>query len=641
MARGRGAACARRPAVKRAADRTHLGEAEVERHAADPTAAELAILRERLHQTEQRLFGLQQIAHIGQLAATDPDLDGVLQEIVRRTAALMECERATLYLLADDGRTLTARVPTEAGAPHTIALAIGQGIAGWVAEHGRAVNVKDAYRDPRFDPAFDRLTGFRTASILCQPMRDRHERVLGVVQALNKRAGYFTTTDEALLEAIANQAAVVIRNARLFDDLAKKHHALLDAQVRLHERNSEMDLMFAIERAAAVARDLDEALDGALQATLSEYPCEAAAVILLADHVEGSPAEKRRWRVKRASGEAAAGLEGASGLAVEPLLCEALVHGRSLVLFDAPHLPELPEILRAFDRIETLACVPLTRSERGEDGEPVLERVLGALVLVNSRRFPRCYDELDLHKLGVIAGRMAMSVKQSRTREEERRAERMAAIGGALSGIVHDLRTPLTLLDGYARMLSREAAPEERQALRDRHKRQIALVNGMIQDVLAFARGQSQVLPRKVWVREFLAEVEEALRIELEGGRVALTVDAHYKGAVRMDDAKMKRVITNLARNAREAMGAEGGALRIVAAEVDGRLHLSVSDTGPGIPKAMEDRLFESFATFGKAHGTGLGLAIVKTIVDQHEGTLEVASRPGEGTTFVIGLPLD
>jgi len=639
VARGRDATRGRRGPVKRGTTQPRVVTAVADRDDDDDTASELAALRERLHQTEQRLLGLQHIAQIGQLAASDPDLDGVLHEIVRRTTSLMECERATLYLIGDDGRTLTARVPTEAG-PLVIELAVGQGIGGWVAEHGRAVNVKDAYRDPRFDPRFDRQTGFRTASILCQPMRDRHDRVLGVVQALNKRGGYFTTADEALLEAIANQAAVVIRNARLFDDLARKHHALLEAQVRLHERNSEMDLMFAIERAAAVARGLDDALEGALQATLNEYPCEAAAVLLLSEHVDGRPAQVRRWRVERAAGELAADLEGMSGHAAEPLLSEALVHGRPFVIFDAPHLPEVPELLRGLLRIETLALMPLTRSERGEEGEPVFERLLGALLLVNSRRFPRCYDDLDLHKLEVIAGRMALSVTLSRAREEERKAERMAAVGGALSGIVHDLRTPLTLLDGYARMLSREATPEERQALRDKHKRQIALVNGMIHDVLAFSRGQSQVLPRKVWVREFLAEIEEALRIELEGSRVELAVDAEYKGAVRMDDAKMKRVLTNLARNAREAMGHEGGALRIVATEADGRLQLRVSDTGPGIPKAMEGRLFESFATHGKAHGTGLGLAIVKTIVDQHEGTLAVESRPGQGTTFIIGLPL-
>jgi len=607
--------------------------------------AELKATRQRLHQAELRLQGIQQISQIGQFLGSDPDLESVLEEIGRRTTTLIECERATLYVVSDDRRTLAARVlnPEAPESAHLVELGMGQGIAGWVAEHGRAINVKDAYRDPRFDPGMDLVTRFRTRSILCQPIRDRHERPIGVLQALNKRGGggYFSTADETLLETIASQAAVVIRNSRLFIDLAQKHHALLDTQVRLKERNSEMDLMFTIERAAAVARGLDEALDGALSATLSEYPCAAAAVMLITDDPDRAP-ENRGWRVKRTAGDEGARLDHATGSASEPLLAEALVHGRALVLFDDPVLQALPPLLGPFTHLETLALIPLLWRGR-EDGEPQAEeRPVGALLLVNSRRFPKGFDDLDRHKLGVIASRMALSVTLAGALEEERKAERMAAIGGALSGIVHDLRTPLTLLDGYARLLSREGEAAERQALRDKHKRQIAVVNDMIQDVLAFARGQSQVLPRRLWMRDFMGDLAEMLQIELAGSKVNVSMADTYRGAVRMDDAKMKRVVTNLVRNALEAMGEAGGELRI-GATLDqndaGRVIISVSDTGPGIPKEMEGRLFQSFATHGKAHGTGLGLAIVKTIVDQHEGTLEVRSTPGVGTTFEISLP--
>ncbi len=616
---------------------------------ADARDVEIAALRERLRQTDQRLLGIQQISQIGQFLASDLDLDQVLEDIGRRTAALMECERATLYLVTEDRRSLTARLvgPDQV---HVIELGIGQGIAGWVAEHGRPINVKDAYRDPRFDPGVDLITRFRTRSLLAQPIRDRHERPIGVLQTLNKRGddGYFSTVDETLLETIASQAAVVIRNSRLFIDLAKKHHTLLDTQVRLQERNSEMDLMFTIERAAAVARGLDEALDGALQATLSEYPCAAAAVMLLADDPDVAP-ETKRWRVRRAAGDDGGLLEQASGVAAEPLLAEALVYGRQLVLFDDPELPTVPKLLMPFTHIETLVVIPLLWREREEgaadgDADTSRERPLGALVLVNSLRFPKGFDELDRHKLGVIASRMALSVTLGNALEEERKAERMAAIGGALSGIVHDLRTPLTLLDGYARLLSRTDDATDRQELRDKHKRQIAVVNGMIHDVLAFARGQSQVLPRKLWMRDFMSDLEEMLQIELAGSRVTHVVDDRYRGSVRMDDAKMKRVMTNLVRNAREAMADAGGQITI-AAEADPndatRVLLRVTDTGPGIPAEMEGRLFQSFATHGKAQGTGLGLAIVKTIVDQHDGTLSVRSKPGVGTTFEIGLSIE
>lgn len=90
--------------------------------------------------------------------------------------------------------------------------------------------------------------------------------------------------------------------------------------------------------------------------------------------------------------------------------------------------------------------------------------------------------------------------------EEERKAERLAAVGGALSGVMHDLRTPLTVIGGYTRLMEREDDPERRHAHREVVKRQIELVQHMISELLAFARGQGEVLVRKVWVREDFPE---------------------------------------------------------------------------------------------------------------------------------------
>jgi GAF domain-containing protein len=415
---------------------------------------ELLALRERLRVTELRLKGLQEIGQIGHLLSSGADLTHVLGEIADRTTTLMDCERATLYVMSDDGKRLVARIAGQER-PLAIELELGRGIAGWVAEHCRVVNLKDAYKDPRFDARTDQLTGFRTRSVLSQPVLDRHGRPLGVVQALNKRDGYFSTADEALLETIAIQAAVVMRSARVVVDLAEKHHALLEAQVKLAERNSEIDLMFSIERAVAVARGLDEGLDGALQATLTEYPCDAAAVLLLDEHDAESAPETRRWRVQRTAGDEGSLFSGRAGVAGEPLLSEPLVGGRELVLFDHPVLRAVPPLLASLPRIETLALIPLRWRGRDKQDDSAEERTLGALMLVNSRRFPKGFDDLDRHKLGVIASRLALSVTLAKALDEERKAERMAAIGGALSGIVHDLRTPLTLLDGYARLLAR------------------------------------------------------------------------------------------------------------------------------------------------------------------------------------------
>ena len=106
----------------------------------------------------------------------------------------------------------------------------------------------------------------------------------------------------------------------------------------------------------------------------------------------------------------------------------------------------------------------------------------------------------------------------------------------------------------------------------------------------------------------------------------------------RFDEQRVARAVHNLARNAIEAMQDTGGLLTL-GGKLDGKdLLITVSDTGPGVPPAIEHRLFQSFVTMGKEGGTGLGLAIVKKIVEEHGGSVSVRSSP-RGTTFELRLP--
>jgi serine phosphatase RsbU (regulator of sigma subunit) len=98
-----------------------------------------------------------------------------------------------------------------------IRLKIGDGIAGYVAGTGETLNIPDAYADPRFNQYFDQVTGYRTRSILTAPMFNPQQKIIGVVQLLNKKDGPFTFRDERLLAAMAAQAAISIENARLYE----------------------------------------------------------------------------------------------------------------------------------------------------------------------------------------------------------------------------------------------------------------------------------------------------------------------------------------------------------------------------------------------------------------------------------------
>ena len=122
-------------------------------------------------------------------------------------------------------------------------LRAGEGIAGWVAEHGKSVIVEDARKDPRFSPVSDELLHYRTEPLLAIPMRAQ-DKIIGVLEMVNKRSGAFTADDEMLAETLASYASIAIENARLFNDLSEQ-------SAELQVRNEELDAF-----AHTVAHDL-------------------------------------------------------------------------------------------------------------------------------------------------------------------------------------------------------------------------------------------------------------------------------------------------------------------------------------------------------------------------------------------------
>jgi signal transduction histidine kinase len=141
---------------------------------------------------------------------------------------------------------------------------------------------------------------------------------------------------------------------------------------------------------------------------------------------------------------------------------------------------------------------------------------------------------------------------------------------------------------------------------------------------------------RKVYLHKFVEEVVTQLRHAFAGRPIVVEVDLGYDGATHFDEQKMLRVLHNLARNAADAM--PGGGHFWLRTRLDGdHLVIEAADDGPGIPAAVQARLFEMFAS-SKQGGTGLGLAIVKKIVDDHGGTITCDTGPG-GTTFKIRIP--
>ena len=142
------------------------------------------------------------------------DLTALLWLIAQSTTKIVECDRATVFLVDRDKGELWSKVALGAS---EIRFPIGVGIAGTVAKTGQTINIPDAYADPRHNPEIDRRTGYKTNNLLTFPMTGHDGSVIGVFQAVNKHSGPFTAVDEELLSSLASSAGVAIENAQLVE----------------------------------------------------------------------------------------------------------------------------------------------------------------------------------------------------------------------------------------------------------------------------------------------------------------------------------------------------------------------------------------------------------------------------------------
>ncbi|MFT4704177.1 MAG: signal transduction histidine kinase [Bradymonadia bacterium] len=573
-------------------------------------------LLERLRRAEDRAAWIQDIcAALGQYERQDE----LLTFVMERLTLIMDCERATLFMLEPDGQHIQSRVV--AGNEITeLRVKVGQGIAGWVARHGKSINLKDAYKDARFMEHYDEQTGFRTESVLCQPMRGNDGNIIGVVQALNKRRGYFSVDDESLLSAITNTASIVLQNQRLYLDAVHNTLELVAAREALEERVRRLDTLYEIQRRIADTQDVEELALRVAQQIGRAVPSYGAAVTVI------ERGRRQEFSVARESMDAE----------LEPALRTWSTKTRDKALSER-------EVAR---EKEVIGCI-LGKTRHAAIAVPLVheDHTYGVIGLsgcfgVDPNGSPRSYKSEDRKLLVLVANQVAPALARRLAEAQRERQSRLSAIGQMLSGVLHDVRTPLSVAQGYLQLMARSSDAEKREKYQASIQQQFRLMNDMTRELLSYARGETTLYLRTVHLHIFTEELKAQLEQEFAGRDIELTVTATYRGDAKLDDGKLIRVLFNLARNARDAMPS-GGKYSVDFDRAGESLIIRCTDTGTGIPASLQPVLFEAFVTSGKPDGTGLGLAIVKKLVDEHNGEIRFESTQGEGTTFIITLPID
>ena len=331
-------------------------------------------------------------------------------------------------------------------------------------------------------------------------------------------------------------------------------------------------------------------------------------------------------------------------LAPDQVICESgapgdamyiIEHGSVVVSHRTSQGQELAsETMRAGDFFGEMVLVDGgPRSARVTAAEPTRLRIVQApdldrLLLVN--------PQVGLNLMRRIASRLRQV--NARWVAQTVYQEKLAIVGQMAGGIIHDFKSPLTVIRLAAELIER--AKDGRHIARNCQliERNVDRMTGMAEELLDFSRGRIQL--HRTWVQPapWLNELRELLLPLLEGKQIVFQLEVKTADPLAIDAARLMRALYNLASNAIEALG-EHGDLTVWLTRPDDQFHIEISDTGPGIPVEIQSRLFEPFVSAGKRKGTGLGTSIAKKIIEEHGGTITFTTAPGQGTTFSIRLP--
>jgi signal transduction histidine kinase len=536
-------------------------------------------------------------------------LQEIMDQAIVTVIEVMETEAGGIRLLDQETGELpivSSRGLTPEHIQEVHCRKIGEGIVGEVALTGKPQVVKNMSRDPRvLSRAVLEEGNFNTFVVV--PLRSK-DTIVGTLGVVTQQDRDFTAEDVDLLTAIGDQIGVAVENAKLYTDLA--------------QRAKELEAVNLVAAAVNQPGDLDQILQEGLKQVLTVTGLEMGAIglrnpqddsIILHSHYGMSPefVEVHKSRLRQQTF-----VPWPEDLDVSVLI----------VPID-PDMGDTPPHLREVGIRQTLN-VPLFA-----EGE-----LVGALNLATRCTQPFSAEEQSL--LLAIAYQLGTAIANARLRQEALEAERLAVIGRLAAGVAHDLRSPLGGILRSAEFLTR---PEISQETRDKLSHAVvSLARRLIstsQGILDYIRGEEinlQLDPTNL--SNFLDEMLDVLQIDFSDRGIEVIRNYGIDTQIMMDANRMAQVVYNLAENARDAMS-RGGKFIVQTLSAGEQVEIRFTDTGPGVPSELQERIFEPFFTYGKFQGAGLGLAIAKQIVEEHGGRIYLESKDDKGTTFVVSLP--
>ncbi|MFM8321888.1 MAG: response regulator [Chloroflexota bacterium] len=640
------------------------------------------------------------LPEIGQELSAQLDIDALADVVVNRTCVALAADAARLDLYQPDGsvysRLRSLDQPGPLSQPVDRDASLRWGVNQLVVTARQGVVIDNARLDSRWQPG-----GERAAAAVAVPLLGR-QRVVGVLTLYHSHAGYFNNEHQALLQAIASQAAIALENAQLFD----VEHRRVEEMMALNEISQEINR-------CTHSSQLLESLPRLVQERLG-YPIVAvwngvndgvdelrlcsmvgASHGLDADQLLAAPQQARTGGCPVLVSETGQ----APSVAAVPLLADGRLRGVLSIYSPAPGAFQESDIALlqtlATQVVAALDRVALFESVEHEQRRllAVLRSAADAILMIDQANrltlanpageclFSDC-DALGDRPLPTGAGYdpLLQLLDQARAGGSHRQAEIAWPDGRTFAALVtpieeggqvvvmhdisrfkvlaelkneyiatasHDLKNPIMSVMGYNDLLAKAGPLNEMQTEFTRRIHGSALqMRDLVLNLLEISRLESgQALKLEpIDLAVFLEAAAAGFRDQAGQKSQALLTDfAPGPLAVRADALLLQQMVNNLLSNAVKYTP-PGGRITLSAHPAGRQVELRFADTGIGIAAHELPRLFQKFYRVEnddtrEIEGTGLGLAIVKSIAENHGGQVRVESRRGEGTTFIVTLP--
>jgi signal transduction histidine kinase/uncharacterized protein YigA (DUF484 family) len=601
---------------------------------AESVAAQVAVALENtlLFRAEsERSLHLSLINEVSQAAASILSLDLMLSTIAQAIQRRFGYLRVSVFLVDAKADVVTLR--GQATAYGEVVLKehqqqLGEGLVGQAARESRTKLANDVSKYPGYLQLGPDAGTVRAE--LSVPIR-LGSKVVGVLDLQSAELDAFSPHDVTTMESLADQLSIAIENARLYGEI-RQH---IDELTTLNKISQAITSTLDLQETLTIITDHTTRLLGVAATSVVLYDETNDDLLFAAASGEGSDFVRG---MRLALGQGVVGWVAQQG---QPVL--------------VPNVSEDSRFFGDFDKesgftTRSILCVPL--QTKGQ--------TIGAIEALNKESGP--FDEEDLKLLTSLAAPAATAIenaqlyealRQGMRRLEETQAQlvqsaKLAAVGELAAGVAHEINNPLTSIIGFTRLLLEDLRPDhEMRADLETVDREAARARQIVRGLLDFARAGDPVLAPVA----LNALVDEAVMLACTRSvlaKISLEKNLSPLPPMMLDANQIKQVLVNLLNNAVQAMP-NGGRLTVTTRLTERKVDevyrqmaaVYVSDSGLGIASENLGRVFDPFFTTKEVgQGTGLGLSVSYSIVEKHNGRIEVESVPEEGSTFIVLLPI-